>query len=67
MDAEWTRWVIGICIGLILTLIGVVFSFVIKELARQAKNIHELRDSIPQIVKQWVRFHLRSKGKEDEE
>jgi hypothetical protein len=53
LDPETQRWAWGIAIGVVLSLIGVVFWMVWAEVKRLAKNIHELRGQVAPLSL-WV-------------
>lgn len=47
---DWVWWLVGILLGVIFTLIGVIYWSLRAEVARLAKNIHELRGQISPIL-----------------
>ncbi len=48
-----TLWIIGILLGVIFTLIGVIYWSLRSEVARLAKNIHQLRGEVSPLSL-WV-------------
>ncbi len=50
---ELALWAIGILVGVIFTLIGVIYWSLRREVARLAKNIHELRGQMSPLTL-WV-------------
>lgn len=49
----WVWWLLGICLGVIFSLVGVIYWSLRAEVARLAKNIHDLRGQISPITL-WV-------------
>lgn len=43
MDAETFRWIAGVALALICTLIGVIYWSLRRDIERIAKNVHDLR------------------------
>lgn len=50
MDAENARWLGGIALAIISSLIGVIYWSMRSDNKRHAKNIHNLRNTVQAII-----------------
>lgn len=60
MDIGTVLWLLGICVTLIVGLIGLVYKIHDREIGLLRKSVHDLRNSLPDTIVKWMEFFRRS-------
>jgi hypothetical protein len=63
VDAETARWAWGLAAVAFLGLVGVIYAQLTKEDSRLARNIHDLRNYINQVIE--TRLDRLERDKQD--
>ena len=67
MDADTLRWLGGIALAVIASLIGVIYWSLRSEQKRQAKNTHSLRNLVQAVVVTLASYGIKIPGSKDDE
>jgi hypothetical protein len=56
MDIATVLWLLGICVGVIVGLIAVVYKIHDTEISLLRKSVHDLRNTLPDTIVKWLEF-----------